>query len=710
MSAVAVVRPKTVLVVCTLDTKGDLATFTKAAVRRAGAAALLLDVGTLAAPSVQPDVTREEVAACHPEGAGAVLSSTADRTQCMGGMSSALEAWVMQNTHRFGAILGLGGSCGTAIITAAMRALPIGFPKVMVSTMAAGDVRPYVGTADILMMNSVADVAGVNAITSKVCANAAAAASGMVLALPPPLVHKPLVVMSMFGVTTPCCDYVRGFLEQDYDVVVFHATGSGGRAMERLISEGIAAGVLDLTTTEIADHLVGGILSAGPERLDAAAKAGLPAVISLGALDMVNFAARSSVPDKFSGRLLHAHNSEVTLMRTSVEESKRIAAFIAGKLNQYTAATVLLIPEGGFSTIAAEGMPFHDAAADIALISELERLVTNSNVQVQRVSCAINDVEFSKVALDALLKLMKASSPLPAAEPPSKRQRVPTVQLPAAAEGPRDRVLHRLRKQVQGGKPIIGAGAGSGISAKFEEAGGADLIICYNSGRFRMAGHGSLAGLMPFKDANGIMLEMGEEILPVVKETPVLAGVCATDPFRRMDRLLQAVINLGYSGVQNFPTVGLIDGTFRQNLEETGMSYEKEVEMIAAAHRLGLFTSPYVFNAKDARRMTEVGADMVVAHMGLTTSGSIGASTAKTLEQCVPLIQEIVDAAREVNPNVLVMSHGGPIAMPADAQYIQDRVTGLDGFYGASSMERLPCEEAITAQMRNFKAMKLQAL
>jgi len=259
------------------------------------------------------------------------------------------------------------------------------------------------------------------------------------------------------------------------------------------------------------------------------------------------------------------------------------------------------------------------------------------------------------------------------------------------------------------GEAIVGAGAGTGISAKFEEAGGADLIIVYNSGRFRMGGHGSLAGLLPFKDANAVMLEMGEEILPVLKHTPLLAGVCGTDPFRRMDKLLAQVKAMGFAGVQNFPTVGLMDGNFRQNLEETGMSYAKEVEMIRQAHELGLLTTPYCFNTEEAKMMAAAGADIIVAHLGLTTKGSIGAGTALTLEQSVARTQEIADAAHEVNPDVLVLVHGGPVAMPEDAAYVLARVTGVHGFYGASSAERLPVEVAITEQMRKFKAVPLKS-
>jgi predicted TIM-barrel enzyme len=266
----------------------------------------------------------------------------------------------------------------------------------------------------------------------------------------------------------------------------------------------------------------------------------------------------------------------------------------------------------------------------------------------------------------------------------------------------RQEILARFRQKIAAGKPIIGGGAGAGISAKFEEAGGIDLIVIYNSGRFRMAGHGSLAGLMPFGDANAIVMEMANEVLPVVKKTPVLAGVCGTDPMRLMDRFLVQVKAVGFSGVQNFPTVGLIDGTFRANLEETNMGYDKEVQMIHLAHELDLLTTPYVFDTQDTVSMVGAGADILVAHMGLTTSGSIGAHTARTLAQCVPLIDAIVDTAKSMRSDVIVLCHGGPIAEPEDAAYILKHCRGVDGFYGASSMERLPTERAIKEQTQKF--------
>lgn len=266
--------------------------------------------------------------------------------------------------------------------------------------------------------------------------------------------------------------------------------------------------------------------------------------------------------------------------------------------------------------------------------------------------------------------------------------------------------LQKFKDEIAKGKILLGVGAGTGITAKCSEAGGADMLIIYNSGRFRMAGRGSLSGLLSYGDANQIVQEMGREVLPIVKETPVLAGVCGTDPFRVMDLFLKDLKAQGFNGVQNFPTVGLIDGTFRENLEETGMGYDLEVEMIREAHKLDMLTCPYVFNPQDARDMAEAGADVLVAHMGLTTKGSIGAETALTLDDCCVKIKEIMEAGREVNPDVLVIIHGGPIADPEDAQYVIDRVPGIDGFFGASSIERLASERGMTAQAKAFKDIK----
>jgi predicted TIM-barrel enzyme len=270
------------------------------------------------------------------------------------------------------------------------------------------------------------------------------------------------------------------------------------------------------------------------------------------------------------------------------------------------------------------------------------------------------------------------------------------------ARVPREEILDRLRSKVEAGVPIIGGGAGTGLSAKCEEAGGLDLIVIYNSGRYRMAGRGSLAGVLAYGNANEIVCDMAREVLPVVKRTPVLAGVNGTDPFMIADEFLQRLIALGFSGVQNFPTVGLIDGLFRANLEETGMGYALEVELIARAHALDLLTTPYVFSERDAREMTRAGADVVVCHMGLTTGGAVGAETAVTLEECAESINTWAEAARSVNPEILVLCHGGPIAEPQDAQWILSRCPDCHGFYGASSMERLPTETALTDTARRF--------
>ena len=272
----------------------------------------------------------------------------------------------------------------------------------------------------------------------------------------------------------------------------------------------------------------------------------------------------------------------------------------------------------------------------------------------------------------------------------------------------REEIVKKLKEQISNGKIILGAGAGAGISAKSGEAGGVDLIIIYNSGRYRMAGRGSLAGLLSYGDANQIVVDMGAEILPVVKNTPVLAGVCGTDPFRIMGVFLKQLKEQGFAGVQNFPTVGLIDGVFRANLEETGMGYDLEVDMIRKAHEIDLLTSPYVFDEEQAEAMAKAGADILVAHMGLTTKGTIGAKTALTLDDCVKKVQAICDAGKRINPDIIVLCHGGPIAEPDDAQYIISNTTGVDGFFGASSIERFATEVGIKKQAEAFKNISIK--
>lgn len=270
----------------------------------------------------------------------------------------------------------------------------------------------------------------------------------------------------------------------------------------------------------------------------------------------------------------------------------------------------------------------------------------------------------------------------------------------------RKEIMEAFRNRAASGEILVGVGAGTGITAKSSEAGKADMLIVYNSGRYRMAGRGSLAGLLSYGDANQIVVEMGQEVLPVVKDTPVLAGVCGTDPFRVMDVYLKELQEQGFNGVQNFPTVGLIDGVFRQNLEETGMGYDLEVDMIRKAHQLDMLTTPYVFDAEQAKKMAEAGADILVAHMGLTTKGTIGAKTALTLDDCVEKIEEIIQAGRAVNPDIMVICHGGPIAEPKDAKYVIEKTEGINGFFGASSIERFAAEKGIREQTEAFKNIR----
>ncbi|KAK9284124.1 hypothetical protein L1049_023291 [Liquidambar formosana] len=416
-------------------------------------------------------------------------------------------------------------------------------------------------------------------------------------------------------------------------------------------------------------------------------------------------------------------------MRTTVDEIKKFAGFIAEKLNNTSSKVCVCLPEKGVSALDAPGKPFYDPEATFTLINELQRLIqTNENQQVKVYPYHINDPEFANALVDSFLEIsMKNSKDAsPQHSEPNQDLHVDFSKNKSSgyeiiSYSPSDfpdarpenllrtqAIMQQLKDQINKGIPIIGAGAGTGISAKFEEAGGVDLIVVYNSGRFRMAGRGSLAGLLPFADANAVVLEMANEVLPVVKEVPVLAGVCATDPFRRMDYFLKQLESIGFSGVQNFPTVGLFDGNFRQNLEETGMGYGLEVEMIGKAHKLGLLTTPYAFSPDEAVAMAKAGADIIVAHMGLTTSGSIGAKTSVSIEESVVRVQAIADAAHRINPHTIVLCHGGPISGPREAEFILKRTKGVHGFYGASSLERLPVEQAITSTVRQYKSISIE--
>jgi uncharacterized protein (UPF0261 family) len=396
---------RTVLLLGTLDTKGDELEFLRERLREAGVGVLLADVGTLEPARVEPDISREEVGAA----AGvdpAALGDAGDRGAAIGAMAGAAATLArrLYDEGRIHGVLSAGGSGNTAIANAAMQALPVGVPKLMVSTMAAGDTSDYVGGVDVTMMASVTDVAGINSISSRILANAAAAMAGMVRAEPPELEGgRPLVGATMFGVTTPCVTKAREALEErGYEVLVFHATGTGGKAMEALVDGGMLAGVLDITTTELCDDLVGGVLSAGPARLEAAGRAGVPQVVSLGALDMVNFGARETVPPKFEERNLYVHNPSVTLMRTTPEESAELGRRIARKLSQATGPVSLFVPLEGVSMIDAEGQPFHDPEADAALFEALRDGLGGSHVELIELDNNVNDEEFAMAMAEKL--------------------------------------------------------------------------------------------------------------------------------------------------------------------------------------------------------------------------------------------------------------------------------------------------------------------
>jgi len=396
---------RTVLLLGTLDTKGEELEFLRERLRLAGVEALLADVGTLEPPRAHPDITREQVGA--ETGVDvAALGAAGDRGAAIAAMAQAAAALArrLYDEGRIHGLLSAGGSGNTAIATAAMQALPVGAPKLMVSTMAAGDTSDYVGGVDVTMMASVTDVAGLNSISARILANAAGAMAGMVLAPAPELEGgRPLVAATMFGVTTPCVTRARGALEEKgYEVLVFHATGTGGKAMEALVDGGLVTGVLDVTTTELCDELVGGVLSAGPARLEAAGRAGVPQVVSLGALDMVNFGARDTVPPKFEDRNLYVHNPSVTLMRTTRDECAELGRLIASKLVRAQGPVTVFVPLGGVSMIDAEGQPFHDPEADAALFQALREGLAGSQVELVELDHNVNDEEFAVAMADRL--------------------------------------------------------------------------------------------------------------------------------------------------------------------------------------------------------------------------------------------------------------------------------------------------------------------
>ena len=399
----------TIAVLGTLDSKGEEHAFVAALIAQHGHKPLLIDVGTGGPATVQPDITREQVAASIGLDLAGLMAKK-DRGACVVAMTHAAPALVakLASDGRIHGIISLGGGGGTAIGTAAMRALPLGFPKLMVSTLAAGNVAPYLGTKDITMMPSIADVAGLNRLSRVIFTRAAGAICGMVSAEPSVGTAKPLIVASQFGNTTTCVTEAKKVLEAaGYEVLVFAATGTGGRIMESVIESGIVSGVLDVTTTEWADELVGGNLNAGPERMDAAAKANIPVVVAPGCLDMVNFGERASAPAKFEGRNFYIHNPQITLMRTTADECRQLGEIVAKKANAYQAGTAIMIPRKAISVISAAGQPFHDAAADEALFSALR---TNAKVPVQEFDLAINDKEFAQACAYKLIELIGCRS------------------------------------------------------------------------------------------------------------------------------------------------------------------------------------------------------------------------------------------------------------------------------------------------------------
>jgi len=405
----------TIAILGTLDTKGVEHGFVADLIRQQGHDVLIIDVGTLEAPKITPDISRAEVAAAAGVDLAALVAKR-DRGEAVAAMSRGAPIILakLAAEKRIDGVISLGGGGGTAIGTAAMRALPIGFPKLMVSTLASGNTAPYVGVKDIVMFPSIVDVAGLNRISRQLLARAAGAICGMVAIQPPPAAEKPIIVASQFGNTTPCIEHARKILEAaGYEVLVFHATGTGGRTMESLIETGLVAGVLDVTTTEWADELVGGILGAGPTRLEASARHGVPAVVSTGCLDMVNFGPPETVPAKFKGRKFYQHNPQVTLMRTTPEECRKLGGMLAEKLNLSTGPVTVLLPLRGGSVIGAPGGPFHDADADAGLYASLKAAL-RPGIQIVELDCAVNDPMFAEACAQTLLCHLGSSKPVAA--------------------------------------------------------------------------------------------------------------------------------------------------------------------------------------------------------------------------------------------------------------------------------------------------------
>lgn len=398
----------TIAILGTMDTKGDEHAFVAGLIRQRGHQVLVIDVGTLGEPRLKPDIARSEVAAAAGVDLTALVAKK-DRGEAVTAMSRGAPVVLakLAAEKRIDGVISLGGGGGTAIATAAMRALPIGFPKLMVSTLASGNVAPYVGVKDIVMFPSVVDVAGLNRISRQLLARAAGAICGMAETQPPTVADKPIIVASQFGNTTPCIEHAKKLLEAaGYEVIVFAATGTGGRTMESLVETGLVAGVLDVTTTEWADELVGGVLTAGPTRLEAAARRGVPAVVSTGCLDMVNFGTPDSVPAKFAGRNFYQHNPQVTLMRTTPDENAQLGKVIAEKLNRSIGPVTVLLPLRGGSVISAPGGPFHDAAADTALFSALKAGL-RKDIPVRELDCNVNDLKFAETCANGLLALIR---------------------------------------------------------------------------------------------------------------------------------------------------------------------------------------------------------------------------------------------------------------------------------------------------------------
>jgi len=706
-----------IVIVATLDTKRDSAALLANTLIKDGHSVSVLNTGSLPYQPM-PGLTVIEVFTEAQKKAYqlSITHREPDQTQAAVERCKVLgkeRILQMYGTHTFDAVVGIGGGNGTVVAQTLMQALPAEVKKCCVSTLAPNSFNDGISyipaLTDLLGMNRI--LKAVLTYTAKWVVDkmdimhperaASSAEDGTELALDfltQIMSSEKLgknasktVAITMFGNTTPCAEACFAQLvRKGYEVLGFHATGVGDGVMRWLVENDCVAAVLDLTTTALADLKYGGALAATEERYYSIGEKKLPHVIVPGCLDMINY-PKGAVPAE------RAQNPKYdwgpfTLSRTTVADNKEMGKFLAHVANLSNGKVVVCLPRY-FSKLDQPGSALYLEGANEAFRDTLKAALKPS------ISCiesndVINAKVFSNLLVDQLLEMM-----------PARKEQL--FLLKYSAQPDRRQILIQMRHKIEKGEMIIGSGAGNGLNAKAQVAGGTDIIIVYNSGYFRTHGHGSLAGLMPFDNANETTFDIGRFILRQSSGKPVMAGLCAQDPGATLKELVQRTKREGYSGIQNFPTVGLIDGMHRQHLEATGMGYDKEVELVRLANQAGLLTTPYVFNVKEAEAMTAAGADILVLHFGLTiSSGNCGGADTRittSMDDSVALAKEVVKKARAINPDVIILIHGGIFDSAESYVALSTKVAGINGFYGASPFEREPAYSAIAGTVSDFR-------